>query len=100
MMRCPECGATYGPDARFCIREGQALVPVADKPTPSTNASTAMPRFDPKTGTFVEAPAGGAASGQPPGAPVDERRRPTAGRIADAVARRGTGGVHGNLTGQ
>jgi serine/threonine-protein kinase len=114
-MRCPECGATYGPDARFCIREGQALVPVDEKPVASTNASTAMPRFDPKTGTFVEAPASGTSGGtsgaRPPGMPpvrpplpplppIEERRRPTAGRVADAAARRASGGLHGNLAGQ
>lgn len=29
-LRCPRCGDRYGPPARFCIRDGYALVPVQE----------------------------------------------------------------------
>jgi len=119
MMRCPECGATYGPTARFCIREGQALVPVTDlnAATP-TSPSTAMPRFDPRTGTFVdpppprpaEPPKGAPAPPPPAGTtaptiavglpPIEERRRAPEPPPADTGARRPAGAIHGNLAGK
>jgi serine/threonine-protein kinase len=106
MMRCPECGATYGPDARFCTREGQMLVPVADRPAAGgpTNPSVALPKFDPRTGTFVEPPAGMDGSGRPPATvvpppPVEqERRRPTSDSAPPT--RRAPVGPLGNLAGQ
>jgi serine/threonine protein kinase len=37
MNRCPTCGATYGPDARFCSRDGTRLLP---EPEPGSEAAT------------------------------------------------------------
>lgn len=109
MRRCPVCGATYGDDARFCLREGAKLATVdAERAAaaPPTNPSAALPKFDPRTGTFAEPPTGAAAP--PPGTEmprIDERRRPAARGEErrfeeDATARRGTGGIHGSLEGQ
>ena len=86
-------------------------------PAPS-NASVALPKFDPRTGTFVEPPASGAPgagtpAGRPGGVPaaprpahlppLEQDRRASAdeGAPDGAAARRVTGGgMHGNLIGQ
>lgn len=40
-LKCPRCGSTYQPPARFCIRDGFPLVvPAAERPVPTTKAST------------------------------------------------------------
>ena len=39
-MRCPSCGTTYGPDAKFCTKDGTRLQEVATKPTPTDNRGT------------------------------------------------------------
>lgn len=118
MMRCPVCSATYGDDARFCTRDGARLVEVPDQPSraPTSNPSTALPRFDPRTGSFVTPPE--PPRGAPPGSPVTPppyeppRRAPapapalgdsgaeTGARSFGAPARRGSATSHAHLAGQ
>jgi serine/threonine-protein kinase len=115
MMRCPVCSATYGDDARFCTRDGARLAEVVRHPSaaPASNPSTAIPRFDPRTGSFVTPPEAprGAPPGSPAAPPRDEpprdeppRREPGPGGAGaagfGAVTRRGPAASHANLDGQ
>jgi hypothetical protein len=45
-LKCPRCGSTYQPPARFCIRDGFPLVSVAPKPAapPSTGPPSTLHR--------------------------------------------------------
>ncbi|MFL5578258.1 MAG: serine/threonine-protein kinase [Gemmatimonadaceae bacterium] len=117
MMRCPVCSATYGADARFCTRDGARLVEVAHSPpsAPRSNPSAALPRFDPRSATFVTPPE--PVREGPPGSPVapprpepprpePARREPPSASSGDAApqadpgARRGSATSHAHLAGQ
>ena len=47
MNRCPTCGTTYGPEARFCTRDGTRLVSAMAKPAPSTLKPQITPKAPP-----------------------------------------------------
>jgi serine/threonine-protein kinase len=56
MNRCPACGTTYGPDARFCTRDGTKLVDVpghasADATPRPEGRPASPPPFDPADAT-------------------------------------------------
>lgn len=54
-LRCPRCGDRYGPPARFCIRDGYALVPVRPSdPDPDGETRDRGRRIWEPGATFVE----------------------------------------------
>lgn len=54
-LRCPRCGDRYGPPARFCIRDGYALVPArASDPDPADSGREHGRRIWEPGATFVE----------------------------------------------
>ncbi|MGA9769442.1 MAG: TonB family protein [Blastocatellia bacterium] len=56
MKKCPRCGDQYERDTRFCTRDGQTLVDVAEKtPTPETELTVKMKptQDDPMIGRVI-----------------------------------------------
>ena len=54
-LRCPRCGDRYGPPARFCIRDGYALVPARPSdPEPTESGREPGRRIWEPGATFVE----------------------------------------------
>lgn len=54
-LRCPRCGDRYGPPARFCIRDGYALVPARPSdPEPEDSGREPVRRIWEPGATFVE----------------------------------------------
>jgi len=52
MSRCPTCGTEYGPDARFCTRDGTRLgappaAPIASSPAPAAIVTPPSPPAEP-----------------------------------------------------